>query len=171
MNMIVAGSPRKGKNSDAIAEIAAGMLENPGVVYLRDKRIAACRACESCHRQNGKGCVFPDDFQALYPMVMDSTTLLIITPIYWWGLTAQTKAFIDRLYSIDWKNAKLRKLAFIVNGGEADTEDREYSLLRDLMKEMASYLDLEFSFLALGTPADELSQENSDRVRAFVSAL
>lgn len=96
------GSPRKGGNCDLLLdsalEAAVGEGAHTEKVYLDGLNIRPCRACEGC-RQAGN-CLQTDDMQLLYPKLRSADGLIIATPVYWWGPSAQTKAFLDRWYAL-----------------------------------------------------------------------
>lgn len=55
-----------------------------------------CRGCKSCIKR-GTYCIF----NKCVEKVSNSDIIYIVTPIYFFSLPSQTKAFIDCLYSID----------------------------------------------------------------------
>jgi multimeric flavodoxin WrbA len=96
----IVGSPRRGGNTETLvdevlrgAEEASALVEK---VILSKLDIGACRACDTC-RKTGE-CVQRDDMPALLEQMERSQVWVLGTPIYWWGPTAQFKAFIDRWY-------------------------------------------------------------------------
>lgn len=97
----ISSSPRKGGNSDILLRhflsgASAGGAEIEEI-YLRDYQIQPCIGCERCKKD--KRCTgLQDGMQLLYPKIWESQGLVIITPIYFYNLNAQLKAFIDRLY-------------------------------------------------------------------------
>jgi len=70
--LVLTGSPRKGGNSDLLADAfikgakAAGNRVDKYETGL--KRIVGCKACDRCYSQ-GEACVFGDDFNALAPLL------------------------------------------------------------------------------------------------------
>ncbi|MDI6894922.1 MAG: NAD(P)H-dependent oxidoreductase [Bacillota bacterium] len=98
----VMGSPRKGGNSDLLLsralEGAAGQGARTEKVCLADMDLRPCLACEGCRA--GGNCVQKDDMQELYPRLQAAAGLVIATPVYWWGPSAQTKVFLDRWYAL-----------------------------------------------------------------------
>ena len=50
-------------------------------------------ACDAC-RKTGQ-CAQRDDMQALLEKMERSQAWVLGTPVYWWGPTAQFKAFLD----------------------------------------------------------------------------
>ncbi|MDW7771780.1 MAG: flavodoxin family protein [Desulfobulbaceae bacterium] len=96
--LIILGSPRKKGNTDLLADrIAEGIAEAGGtieIVRLEGLDIHPCIGCGGCEKE-GK-CVILDDMQKLYKKIDDADRIIIASPIYFYSVTAQTKAFIDR---------------------------------------------------------------------------
>ena len=101
----IVGSPRRGGNTDALVDaVLSGALEagaHVEKVLLGDLDIAPCRACDACQRTGV--CVQEDDMAALLLKMQASQVWVLGTPVYWWGPTAQFKAFLDRWYGSDRK--------------------------------------------------------------------
>jgi multimeric flavodoxin WrbA len=93
-------SPRKGGNTHALVDQALTRARDLGaeteLCFIADKKIAPCDGCESCVIL-GK-CKIEDDMQALYPKLIEANGIIVGTPVYYWGMTAQAKAFIDRTF-------------------------------------------------------------------------
>ncbi len=92
------GSPRQDGNSDILLNYALKGAETCSVntekIYVRDMRIAPCNSCGGC-RENGV-CVINDDMQKIYPKLVDTDAIIVASPIYFMGVSAQLKALIDR---------------------------------------------------------------------------
>ena len=99
--LAVVGSPRKGGNTDILVDaILAGAKEAGATVekvMLSDLDIAPCKACSAC-RTTGR-CIQKDDMQGLLEKMKASEIWVLGTPVYWWGPSAQLKAFVDRWYA------------------------------------------------------------------------
>lgn len=54
--------------------------------------------CNTCKR--GKPCVQQDGFTDIVPKIDNANLLVLASPLYYWTISARTKAFIERLYSI-----------------------------------------------------------------------
>lgn len=97
------GSPRVGGNTDIlVSEILRGAAEagaETEKVVLNQLHISPCQACEACRKT--KRCRIDDDMQALYETMLSADGLVLGTPIYYWGPSAQLKTFVDRWYAID----------------------------------------------------------------------
>jgi multimeric flavodoxin WrbA len=91
------GSPRA-MTTEYVLRAALDMLQGKGYESVfwgvRGKRIEFCTHCDYCLK--GNGCVFDDDVQALYPLLREAEALVIATPVYNGGVSAQLKAVMDR---------------------------------------------------------------------------
>lgn len=127
--LAVVGSPRTGNTAQAAADLLEGLRGGASparseVVTLEDCRtvepIGDCRACieaGSCDRRDG--------FDALMDRVYAAETLVLATPLYWYGPSAQLKAFLDRWSCLldreeDRFRARMRgkRVALVVAQGE-----------------------------------------------------
>lgn len=101
--LIMKGSPRVQGNSALLAEQLADGTKSVGAeaeqVYVHEMNIRPCQACNGC-RENGGTCVISDDMQKLYPKITRADALVVVSPIYWYAVTAQTKLWIDRCYAL-----------------------------------------------------------------------
>ncbi|ADH85762.1 flavodoxin family protein [Desulfurivibrio alkaliphilus] len=102
------GSPRLGGNTAAmLAALEEGVVGAGGeMVTIRvcDLDIQPCTACGACD-ETGE-CIIEDDMAALYPRIMAADRLVLASPIYFYGLTAQTKALVDRSQAL-WNRGRL----------------------------------------------------------------
>ena len=95
----IAGSPRKHGNSTALMRLAVeGAMERGAtaeVFSAKEMNVAGCLACGSCKRSADAVCVQRDDMHAVYAAIRQCDALLA-SPVYFYGLTAQIKAIVDR---------------------------------------------------------------------------
>jgi len=93
----ICGSPRK-KATDYVLNEALKMLEEKGFETkffgVRGKNISPCRHCDYCLRE--KECVMKDDMFEVYGLLNDAEGIIIASPMYNGGISAQTKALMDR---------------------------------------------------------------------------
>ncbi|MCB9482232.1 MAG: flavodoxin family protein [Desulfobacteraceae bacterium] len=100
--LCINGSPTKKKGMtdiaiDLIMEGAGAAGAETEKIYLADKKINYCTGCFSCWLKTPGTCIFKDDMPELLDKVKNSDILLIGTPLYVDGMTAQTKTFVDRI--------------------------------------------------------------------------
>ncbi|MGA3192423.1 MAG: flavodoxin family protein [Candidatus Bathyarchaeia archaeon] len=124
----ICGSPRKQATEHVLRE-ALNMLEKKGFqtefFTVRGKNIGFCQHCDYCMRS--KECKLKDDMYTLYPSLRDAEGLVFATPVYNGGISAQTKAVMDRcraLFAVD-KNAFRCKvgMAIAVGGDRAGGQE------------------------------------------------
>jgi multimeric flavodoxin WrbA len=93
----ICGSPRKQATEHVLAE-ALNILEKKGfktqLWTVRGKEIGYCTHCDYCLVE--KQCVLQDDMQELYVLLTKATGIIIATPVYNGGVSAQIKAVMDR---------------------------------------------------------------------------
>ncbi|NYT02174.1 MAG: flavodoxin family protein [Methanosarcinales archaeon] len=93
----ISGSPRN-KATEHVLGQALDMLGQKGfktaLFTVRGKNIGFCRHCDYCLKN--KECYFKDDMFQLYPLLAEARGLILATPVYNGGLSAQTKAVMDR---------------------------------------------------------------------------
>jgi multimeric flavodoxin WrbA len=104
------GSPRKNGNTEALLkEFLRGCRDAKAEaeeIYLRDLKITPCLEIYAC-RKDGK-CPIRDDMQGLYGRIVDTEILALASPIFFYSVSAQAKAFIDRCQAF-WSKKYLLK--------------------------------------------------------------
>jgi multimeric flavodoxin WrbA len=97
----ILGSPRRGGNSEILLEEALRGARSKGAVtekiYLGDLRFAGCIECGGCEKTGV--CVLKDDMTPIYAKLKKSDAVVLASPIFFAGITAQLKAMIDRCQS------------------------------------------------------------------------
>ena len=98
----IAGSPRKGGNTDTLlAELmrgADGKGAETKTLYIRDLQISPCQHCDACLRAGI--CKIKDDMQTVYKEMEQADIIVLASPLHFMGVTAQMKAFIDRCQAL-----------------------------------------------------------------------
>lgn len=104
------GSPRKNGNTDQLLDKALEGARSAGAetssVYARSLKISGCLECGGCDK-TGK-CVVKDDMQEVYPMLEEAEVIILASPVFFYGLTAQVKALVDRSQAL-WSKRILNK--------------------------------------------------------------
>jgi len=97
----IGASPRKNGNTDLLLKhiLEGARKEGAGTetVHLRDYLFQSCIGCERC-RKDGICSGLKDGMQLLYPKIVASKGLVLVSPTHNYNITACMKAFIDRLY-------------------------------------------------------------------------
>lgn len=120
--VIISSSPRKGGNSDTMAdEFLKGTVEagNTAVkINIRDMELKFCIGCLSCQR-TGK-CVLSDGMNELYDTVQHADILVFATPVYYYGMTGQLKTFLDRLNPLFSKDNSFKDVYLLMSAAEEE---------------------------------------------------
>ena len=66
--------------------------------------------------RNGGRCVLKDDMDEILKMFQKADVLVLATPVYFYGISAQMKTFIDRTYPI-WQHLGKKDVYYIVSAG------------------------------------------------------
>jgi len=123
----VSGSPRRGGNTETLLREVLQGAEEAGaetrLFILSGMNISPCRHCDGCLAEGE--CVVKDDMWLIYPEIESLDALVLASPIFFYGVTAQAKAMIDRCQAF-WSRkyvlkrriaARKRKGVFISTGG------------------------------------------------------
>ncbi len=138
--LVITGSPRKNGNSSTLAEHFIRGAEEAGHEVVRFdaafKEVHPCIACNKCG-MNGE-CVFKDDFEFVRKHIVDAGMLVFATPMYYFGISAQIKAVIDRFYAINGSIHVPKKAALLMT--YADTGAREAEAILSHYQTLLGYL-------------------------------
>ena len=120
--LILTGSPRVGGNTDRLAEsFAKGAQEaghNVKTFAAGRADIKPCKVCNAC-KKTGR-CVFDDDFQKVEPMLREADVIALVSPVYWYDISAQLKLLIDKFFSTD-AQRHISESVLILSGAVEDT--------------------------------------------------
>lgn len=107
--LVLEGSPRRGGNSQVLMDaVARGIVRAGGTlerIRVADLRIAPCLGCGGCDKTGH--CVVKDEMTALYEKIVAARRLLLVSPVYFYSITAQLKAAVDRSQAL-WSRKHLQ---------------------------------------------------------------
>jgi multimeric flavodoxin WrbA len=124
----ICGSPRKQATEHVLTE-ALNMLRGMGFetefFTVRGKNIGFCQHCDYCLRN--KICKLKDDMYEVYPLLRKADGLVFATPVYNGGISAQTKAVMDRCRALFAENRNVLRnkagMAIAVGGDRAGGQE------------------------------------------------
>ena len=131
----IMGSPRYGGNTELLLDSALIGAKEAGAdvekIRLCELDISPCKECHGCDEKGE--CVVKDDMQLLYPKLISADRLFLASPVFFMGVSAQTKAMIDRCQCI-WvrryrlkqtigKGREFRKGFFLSVGGSRNPDN------------------------------------------------
>ena len=101
--LAISGSPRKESNTDKIINAMLEGAKDAGhsteFIKLNELSISPCQACDECRSKPDARCKLKDDGRKILDLTEECDVLLFGSPIYMGGISAQSKAYIDRWYS------------------------------------------------------------------------
>ena len=103
--LILNGSPTRDGNTVALVNAFKEGAESKGhevtVVHAAHKKVNGCLSCNFCHTQGNGKCVQNDDMQEIYPLLQAADMITFASPIYYFTMSAQLEAVIQRFYAIN----------------------------------------------------------------------
>lgn len=96
------GSPRRKGNTAMLLKKAVAGAREAGAeveeIVLRDLKISPCLEIYGC-KKDGR-CVIKDDFEKVRDMLLASDGLMLASPMFFYTVSAHTKALMDRCQSL-----------------------------------------------------------------------
>lgn len=110
--LILSGSPQQNGNTSLLANwFAAGArsrgarVEIVRAAFLK-YRTAGCASCRACQKRVAYGCVIRDGAAPVLAKMIRADAIVMATPLYFYGASAQLKIIVDRMFSLyKWDNA------------------------------------------------------------------
>lgn len=120
--VILSGSPRKDGGTDRLAAAFREGAESAGkavtLFRVADMAIGGCLGCEHCREEKGV-CVQHDDMAQILAALRKADAIVFASPIYFFNISAQLKAAIDRTYALLGEERPTRRAALLLTcGGE-----------------------------------------------------
>lgn len=133
---VLLGSPRRGGNSDHLADALAKGAEERGYevrrVVLAGKKLNGCLDCRKCW-STGTPCIQRDDMASVHEEMAKADVLVFATPLYFYSWSAQIKPVWDRLIPFFGESAAIKfagKRAVLL-AAAGDTEEDVFAGLKE----------------------------------------
>jgi len=128
--IIISASPRKHGNSDLLCDRFLEGAKEAGhpaeKIFLRDKKINYCLACDAC-KKNGGTCIQKDDMAAVLAKIIAADVLVLATPVYFYTMNAQMKTLIDRTVA-KYPSLGTKEVYIIIAAAESSKEAMERTI-------------------------------------------
>lgn len=104
--MIILGTARKNGNTANVANwVAEGAREAGAEVEMIDAsklnvKSNGCLHCLGCQKSDEYRCVVGDDASSVVAKMFEKDVVVLATPVYFGGVSAQIKQVIDRMYCL-----------------------------------------------------------------------
>ena len=141
--VVLKGSPNINGSSNMLAEsFSRGAREAGHEIIEIDAAHADISPCIGCVHCGYEGeCILSDDMDVFREEILKSDMLVFVTPLYYYGMSAQLKTLIDRFcsrnFSIQQKHMKSALLTVAYNA-----DDWTFEALETHYKTLVRYLHL-----------------------------
>ena len=165
---ILNGSPRK-QNTEAMVNAFAEGAKEAGheveILHVGKMKIAGCLGCEYCHGKGEGKCIQKDDMEKLMPAYLESDMIVFASPIYYFSMTAQLEAALQRVYCIG-KPATAAKAALLRRSapGAYDAAITQY-------KAFTGFTGIEDMGVCTATGEENKAEAKMAEIRAFAKGL
>lgn len=156
--VVLQGSPHKNGSSNLLAtQFIKGAQEQGHEVTALDiahMEIHPCIGCGHCGMDGD--CVQKDDIVKIKEALLQSDMAVFVTPIYYFGISAQLKMVIDRFYSYTMKlSEKKLKTAFISAAWNEDDETSAYAKAH--YQKICNYMNFQDQGMVIGKGCGSVS--------------
>lgn len=150
--LVIETSPHKKGSSNMLADaFMKGAREAGHKVTVFDSghaKIEGCLGCGACGMSGP--CVQKDDMKELREKILNADMTVFVTPLYYFGFSAQLKKVIDRFYAFNTQlSSKHMKTALIVAAW--DSNDWTMKDIQSHYETLCRYLHFENVGEVLGT--------------------
>ena len=166
---VLNGSPRKQNTAamvEAFAEGAKAAGHEVEVIQVGRMKIAGCLACEYCHGKGEGKCIQRDDMEKVMPAYKDCDMIVFASPIYYFDVTAQLSAAIQRVYAIG-KPAKATKAALLLSSASPNPFEGAVATYRT----MIGFMGLEDAGIITAAGEENGSEAKLREISDFARAL
>lgn len=140
--VILVGSMRKKGNTAHLAQSFAEGAEknnNVEIISVADYDVNPCIGCNSCFTRKGNKCFQNDDMVQIYEKLQNADIVVIASPVYFYGISAQLKAIVDRLHTPMRNTFHIKRLGLLLVGAAElpnlfDPIVMQYQMVLDFFK-------------------------------------
>ena len=166
---VLNGSPRKENTAAMVrafregAEAAGHEVEE---YHVGKMKIAGCMGCMYCKTKGEGVCVQKDDLEKIMPAYKEADLIVFASPIYYFTMTAQMEAAIQRVFCIG-KPSKAKKVALLLSSGSPGVYDAAIAQ----MNGYCAYTGIELAGVITANGAENKSEAKMNEIREFAKAL
>ena len=105
------GSPRRGGNIEVLLNESLKPLRDAGhVIEIYPLNLLNIKPCQDCGGCAASGlCIHSDDMTKIYLAIREAERIILASPIFFYSLSAQAKAMVDRCQSFWCEKYRLKK--------------------------------------------------------------
>ncbi len=150
-------------------------------IYLNKKEINGCLGCAKCKENKDEiACIQKDDAIQILETMIKADLIIFSSPLYFWGLTSQIKAIIDRSWSLVTNyhmpdHASLienKRIALLITGGgEFDNNAEPVFTAFDRLVKFYKANKIGELFLGSCKTIETMTNEKKDKAIAFARKI
>jgi len=137
--VVIVGSVRKNGNTEILAKAfvdGAKKNNNVEIISVADYKVNPCIGCNACFSREGNACFQDDDMPKIYDILREADIIIIASPVYFYGISAQLKAIVDRLHTPLRNSFNVKKIGLLLVAGATlptvfDSIELQYQLILD----------------------------------------
>lgn len=168
--VVLQGSPHKNGSSNLLADAfirgAAEAGHRVTVLDAAHMEVHPCLGCGHCGMDGA--CVHQDDNGIIRDALLSADMVVFVTPIYYFGMSAQLKAVIDRFYSYTIRLSGRGLKAVLITAAWDDNED-VMPYTAEHYQKLCRYMHFENCGMILGTGCGtpEMTRASAHRKAAY----
>ena len=165
---ILNGSPKTANTAAMISAFAEGAKEaghEVEILHVGRMKINGCLACEFCHTKGEGKCIQKDDMEKVMPAYKEADMNVFASPIYYFDMTAQILAAIQRVYAIGKPAAS--KAALLLSAASPNPFDGAIATYKAIL----TYTGINDAGIITAGGEENGSEEKLSEIRAFAKAL
>jgi len=166
---VLNGSPKVGNTAAMVDAFAKGAREaghEVEILHVGRMKINGCLACEYCHGKGEGKCVQKDDMEKVMPAYKEADMVVYASPIYYFDMTAQISAAIQRVYAIG-KPAKASKAALLLSAASPNPYDGAIATY----KSMLAFMGIEDAGIITASGEENGSDAKLEEIYTFAKGL
>lgn len=140
--VVLVGSVRNNGNTDLLARAfveGAREKNDVEVVSVADYKVNPCIGCNTCFSRENNQCFQEDDMKLIYEKLMEADIIVAASPVYFYGISAQLKAVVDRLHTPLRNKFHVKKMALLLVGAATlpelfDSIKLQYNMILNYFK-------------------------------------
>ena len=149
--IILFGSPNKNGSTRILVDSFINGAEEAGhtceIIDVCHADVHPCIGCVLCGYEGP--CVQKDDVETIRAKLLSSDMVVFATPLYYYGMSAQLKAVIDRFCAYN-GSLNRRRLRSALISVAWNTDDWTFEALTAHYKTLVRYIDLDDKGMVLG---------------------
>ena len=149
--LILEGSPNSNGSSNMLAEEFIKGAEEAGhevtAISVVHSKVSPCTGCVSCG-YNGP-CVQKDDMEHIRKEILGADMLVFVTPLYYYGMSAQLKILVDRFCAIN-GSIQRKKMKSALISAAWNSDGWTFDALEAHYRTLVKYLNFQDQGMVLG---------------------